>query len=273
MEALGLRTRVLEAGEAGSSEAVVFLHGSPGSANHWDHYLPQVGAFARAVAFDLPGFGLSDKPADWEYSPGSFAAFIAATLNELGVARAHLVMSDLGGVGLVWAAAHPDAFASAVIMGTGILIDYRWHLIARLHRIPLVGELVAGGGRLGLGLALSLFDRAPRRVPRELIATWRRGYGWGTRRAMLRFYRSSPASALERLAPGLRRLDRPALALWGAHDPFVPAEQAERQRASFPSAEVVVLPDSGHYVHLDDPEGAAAAILPFLRSQLGASTT
>jgi pimeloyl-ACP methyl ester carboxylesterase len=72
------------------------------------------------------------------------------------------------------------------------------------------------------------------------------------------------------LAPLLAPLDRPALVLWGAHDPFVSVEQAANQRESFPRAEVVVLDDSGHWPFLDDPDRAAAAIVPFLRGQLDA---
>jgi pimeloyl-ACP methyl ester carboxylesterase len=267
LNALGLHTRVLEAGAGGDEEAVVFLHGSPGSANHWDDLLPRVGAFARAVALDLPGFGEADRPADWDYSPSSYATFIAGALSELGIRRAHLVMHDIGGVGVVWAAAHPEAFAGAVLIDTGVLIGYSWHLVARLHRMPVAGALVARGARLGLRPVMRFFDRAPRRLAGDVIERWSREYDWGTRRAMLRFYRSTPASAFERLAPSLRQLDRPALVLWGAHDPFVPVEQAERQRESFPSAEVVVLEDSGHYVHLDDPGGTAQVVVPFLRRQ------
>ena len=70
---------------------------------------------------------------------------------------------------------------------------------------------------------------------------------------------------MQLLQPALSTLDPPTLVIWGAHDPAVPVEQAERQRESFPSAEIVVLPDSGHWPMLDDPAGVAAALLPFLR--------
>jgi pimeloyl-ACP methyl ester carboxylesterase len=270
LSALGMRTRVLEAG-SGREEAVVFLHGSPGSANHWDDLLPRVAAFGRAVAFDLPGFGRADRPADWDYSASSYALFIAGALSELGIGHAHLVMSDIGGAGVVWAAAHPDAFASAVIIDTGVLIGYRWHAVARLHRTPLVGRVAARTARLGFRPVMRFYDRGSRKLPRGLIERWWRDYDWGTRRAMLRFYRSAPGSALARIAPTLRRLDRPALVLWGAHDPFVPVAPAARQRESFPGAEVVVLQESGHYPHLDDPAGVAQAIVPFLKRQLSAS--
>jgi pimeloyl-ACP methyl ester carboxylesterase len=98
-------------------------------------------------------------------------------------------------------------------------------------------------------------------------------YDRGTRRAAMRFYRATPAEVMGALTSVLRPLNRPALVLWGANDPFVPVEQADRQRVSFPSAKVVVLADSGHWPHIDDPESAARVIAPFLRDQLGAQRT
>src|SRR5918999_1694324 len=151
LSALGLQTHVLEAGNPGAEEAVVFIHGGPGSAIDWDRFLPQVGEFGRAVAFDLPGFGKADKPGNWSgYLSSGWATFIAAALNKLRIRRVHLVANDLGGdAALTWAVAHPDNFASAVLINTGFLIGYRWHFLANLHRAPLLGQVVALTGRIG----------------------------------------------------------------------------------------------------------------------------
>lgn len=270
LSALGLRTRVLEAGPTGSEEAVVLLHGAPGSADDWRDLLPEVGRFARAVAFDLPGFGRADRPASSEYSFPAFALFIAAALNELGVSRAHVVMGDIGSAGAFWAAAHPNAFASVVLVNGGVLVGYRWHALARLHRLPVIGNLVAACARPALPSAIRVYNRGGRKLPAEALERWRRDYDWGARRALLRFYRSTHPAAMARLAPALRAHDTPALVVWGARDRFTPAEQAERQRQSFPNAEVVMLEESGHYPHVDDPDGVARVILPFLRRQLPA---
>ena len=72
----GLSTPVLEAGPEGASEAVVFVHGNPGSSGDWAALVDAVGEFARAVAFDNPGFGKADKPKDFDYNVGSYATFI-----------------------------------------------------------------------------------------------------------------------------------------------------------------------------------------------------
>jgi pimeloyl-ACP methyl ester carboxylesterase len=266
LSALGLHTRLLEAGPAHAVKAVLFIHGGPGSAEDWTDLMGQVGAFGRAVAFDLPGFGHAEKPAQWGYHGAGWATFIAAVLNRLRVERVHLVLNDLGGDGgLAWAAANPQACASVVLINAGVLIDYRWHAVAKLHRTPLAGQLAALTGGVGLRSIMRLYEP---RLPASVVDRWRRDYDLGSRRAVLRFYHATPAAAGERLRADLRALDLPALVLWGAEDRFVPVEQAERQRESFPSAEVFVLEQSGHYPQLSAPARVADKAIPFLRHQL-----
>jgi pimeloyl-ACP methyl ester carboxylesterase len=268
LEVLGVRTAVRSVGNP-SAEAVVFLHGNPGSAHDWDELLAAVGPFAHGVALDLPGYGQAEKPADWDYGAGAYCMFIHAALRRLRITRAHLVMHDLGGVALLWGVANPQAFASAVLIGTGVPIGFRWHPLARLYRAPVLGELMtAAAPRWVFNGFMRFYNPQPRKLPQPFVDQLYSGYDLGTRRAGLRFYRASPPSAFERLAPSLRELDVPALVLWGAHDVGIPVEQAERQRASFPSAEVVVLPDSGHWPFIDDPASAHRAIIPFLERQL-----
>ncbi|HYU60422.1 MAG TPA: alpha/beta hydrolase [Solirubrobacterales bacterium] len=270
LEAIGMRTPLVEAGPEKASEAVVLLHGNPGSREDWRQLLPAIGEVGRAIAFDLPGFGGADKPGYLDYSAGTYATFIGAAIERLGVERAHLVMHDLGGTGLLWAAAHPSAVGSLCLIDTGILLDFRWHWTARMYRAPLIGGLmVRTTTRSGFRAAMRLYNPQPRPLPEDAIERMWRDYVPATRRAAQRFYRATPAEVMQLLRPALSALDPPALVIWGAHDPAVPVEQAERQRESLPSAEVVVLGDSGHWPMLDDPAGVEAALLPFLRRHVG----
>jgi pimeloyl-ACP methyl ester carboxylesterase len=263
---MGMRTRVLEAGPTGD-EAVVFIHGAPGSANDWDYFLPRVGGFARAVAFDLVGFGRADKRPYLGYSGPVWATFVQHVLNELGIRRVHVVANDLGGEAAThWAAAHPDAFASAALLNTGTLIRYRWHAIAQLSRLPVFGTLSVLLGGVLMRPALRLYEP---RLPRVVLDRWRGEHDWASRRAIRRFYRSGPIRTTSLVTEPLRRLDRPALVVWGARNRFVPARHADDQRRSFPHGEIVVLSDEGHYAHLRAPEMVAERLLPFLRAQVG----
>ena len=263
---MGIRTRIFEAGPQ-DDEAVVFIHGAPGSAADWEPYLPQVGEFARAVAFDLVGFGRAGKPPRLGYSGPVWATFVQHVVTALGIRRVHLVANDLGGEAAThWAAAHPDAFASIALVNTGTLIRYRWHAVAQFSRLPVAGAASVLLGGVFMRPALRLYEPP---LPPHVLARWRREYDWSSRRAIRAFYRSGPVRTTSLVVDTLRELDRPALVIWGAGNRFVPPKHAEDQRSSFPRADVHILPGEGHYAHVRAPEAVAERLLPFLRLQTG----
>jgi pimeloyl-ACP methyl ester carboxylesterase len=273
LRVLGIRTRVIEVGPPASSEVVLLLHGNPGSAEDWAFVQPRLARLARAVAIDLPGFGDADRPRAWDYSPLSYAEYVGELIRELGVERVHLVMHDLGGLALLWAVNNPEQFASAVLINTGNLIGFHWHRVARAYRRAGVGELlVALTSRKFFRVALARLNPQPRQLPADVVERIWADYDRGTRRAAMRFYRATPAESMGLLAPMLRTLDRPALAIWGRHDPFIPAEQAHLQRDSFPDAEVVVFEDSGHWPHVDNAQRVTDEIARFLERQFEPSS-
>src|SRR5215208_2949436 len=59
----GVATRVVQSGPAWAEDAVVFVHGNPDSARDWDDLVAAGGKFTRTVAFDVSGYGQSDKTA------------------------------------------------------------------------------------------------------------------------------------------------------------------------------------------------------------------
>ena len=265
----GVRTPIIQAGPADADEAVVFIHGNPGSSQDWTALVDRVGAFGRAVAPTMPGYGSADKPENFDYTVQGYARHLEGIIQELGIRRVHLVLHDFGGLwGLAWAAAHPDEFASVTLVDIGVLPDYRWHYLARIWRAPVLGELfMATSTRPAFHL---LFKHGnPRGLPKEMINRMYDDFDSGTRRAVLELYRSTDAEDIaQKLAAALRPLDRPALVIWGAHDPYLPVRYAERQREVFPQAEVAILAHSGHWPFADDPDRVADLIIPFLRRSL-----
>ena len=91
-------------------------------------------------------------------------------------------------------------------------------------------------------------------------------YDRRTRRAVLKVYRDTddPGSAGDAFAEEMAPRDIPALVIWGEHDAYLPAEYATRQRDAFPSAEIHVLPASGHWPFADAPETVERLVLEFL---------
>ena len=266
----GVRSPLLEFGSRDVSEAVVFVHGNPGSSRDWERLARGVGEFGRAVAMDMPGFGAADKPPNFDYSVSGYARFLGRLLGELGIRRAHLVMHDFGGPwGLAWAAANPQGIASVTCINTGVLLGYRWHYLARIWQTPVLGELFMASTTKA-GMRLLLRHGNPRGLPADYFDHVYKTFDRGTQHAVLRLYRNTrnTEEGARQFKEALRPLDLPALIVWGAHDPYISVEFAERQRQVFSRAEIRILPGSGHWPFADDPDAVAKAVLPFLRRQL-----
>ena len=270
----GVGGPVLHAGPPDAREAVVFLHGNPGSGDDFRDLLRETGTFARAVAPDMPGFSRADKPRDFRYDLAGYADHLQGLLDQMGIDRVHLVLHDLGGPwGLEWASRNPNRVASVTVITTGAFIGYRWHLLARIWRTPVLGELFLATANRPLFRVLTNRGQK-RKLPRAFLDhMYDVNFTRPTRRAVLKVYRNSPRPAEDgaRHASALRPHDIPALVLWGAHDPYLGLQLAEAQREAFPSAQVVVLEDSGHWPFADDPEATRDAVVPFLRRQVTSS--
>ena len=265
----GLRSPALMAGDARSPDAIVFVHGNPGSSQDWRDLMEQVAPFSRALAVDMPGFGKADKPADFDYTVSGYARHLGLLIASQRIRRVHLVLHDLGGPwGLSWAAEHLDQVASLTLINIGIQPGYRWHFMARLWRMPIVGELVmATTSHLGMRLAMRRGN--PRGLPAAYFDEMYSNFDSATRQAVLKLYRhtNDPGDASDRLARVLTPRRLPATVVWGARDPYVPVRYAEMQRQFFDVDRIVILQDSGHWPMVDNPAAVAEAVVPFLRMQ------
>jgi pimeloyl-ACP methyl ester carboxylesterase len=270
----GIGSPVIEAGPRDAREAVVFVHGNPGSSTDWTALVEKAGELGRAVALDMPGFGKADKPRGFQYHVSSYADFLQGALTELAVERVHLVVHDFGGpFGLVWGLQHPEAWASVVLINVGIMPGYRWHTMARRWRTPVLGELLqAWIPRSGWRRAMQKAN--PKGLPAEFVDKMYDDYDRGTRRTVLKLYRATPdpGDTARELGAAMHELHKPALVVWGAKDPFIGVEFAERQRDFFEVQDVAILPESGHWPFQDDPQAVERVVLPFLRQQLASGS-
>jgi pimeloyl-ACP methyl ester carboxylesterase len=269
----GIRTLMREAGPADSPEAVVFLHGNPGSSEDFAELMPHIGDFARALAPDMPGYGQSERPVAFEYTVEGFARHVDAVMRHFGVKRAHLVLHDFGGPwGLAWAAAHPDRVASLVLINVGVLPGYRYHKFARLWRTPFLGELSAFATTRAI-FKLALNRDNPKPLPEAILDRMFDQWDRPTRRAVLSLYRATPPSAVSSVRQGEALLPHalPALVIWGRGDRYVPVRYADVQKRFF-DASVHVIDDAGHWPMIDEPDRTCALVLPFLRGRVGAAS-
>jgi pimeloyl-ACP methyl ester carboxylesterase len=266
----GTQAPMLEAGPPEASEAVVFVHGNPGSSSDWTALVDAAGAVGRAVAIDMPGFGKAHAPPGFGYDVDSYAAFLEAARVQLGIERVHLVVHDFGGpFGLYWGLQHPQQWASVVLMNVGVMPGYKWHALAKRWRTRVLGELFhAFIPRAAWRREMQRNN--PKGLPAAFVEKMYDDYDRETRRTVLKLYRNTPdpGDTAAELGAALAQLRKPAFVIWGGADPFLSVEYAERQREFFDVQDVAILPDSGHWAFQDDPERVRELLLGFLASQL-----
>jgi pimeloyl-ACP methyl ester carboxylesterase len=270
LEVGGTRTRVNMAGPSDASEAVVFVHGNPGSADDWEKLVAAAGEHMRAVSFDLPDFGDTVAPTGFQHTVEGYSAFLGELIEALGIERVHLVLHDFGGpIGLAWVAGNLDRVASITLIDIGIMPGYRWHRLARLWRTPVLGEIFqATATRSAFRWLVARGE--PQGLPSDFTNRMYDHYDKRTRSAVLALYRATPepGEGAAEFAALLAPRDIPALVIWGEHDAYVPSSYAVRQREAFPSAEVHVLPASGHWPFADAPDIVQRLLVDFLSARV-----
>lgn len=271
LEVRGVRSPVYEAGPEASDEAVVFVHGNPGSSRDYADLVEQLGESVRVVAPDMPGYGKADRPRDFSYTVEAYADHLQGLLEQLNVRRAHLALHDMGGLwGLCWAAAHADQVRSLILFNMGVLPGYTYHKFGRLWRTPLLGELSYAITTRGMFKRLLNADN-PRPLPEAFLDRMYDDSDRGLQRAVLAHYRATPdpAGISVRYASVLAPRRLPALVIWGAGDAYVPVRYAQRQREWF-DAEVHELPEIGHYPMIEEPDLVRKLVSDFVSRQFSA---
>ena len=246
---------------------LVLAHGFAGSARWFDRLAPLLAGSRRVVRVDLLGHGGSAKPGGG-YAIEDHARHVAAALDALGVQRATMVGHSFGGAVLVaLAEARPDLVERLVVMDEGPDTSKRFAstpLTAELPYVPVLGELlhrvapdsvVRDGFKdafaPGFDLAAGFDD--PDQVVHDFRAM--------TFASSKRSWRAESAFLSETpLDERVRRLDLPALVVFGEHDRFFRAGACAEAFGSVPNAAVEVLPGVGHSPPVEAPERVAELI-------------
>ncbi|MSO74067.1 MAG: alpha/beta fold hydrolase [Alphaproteobacteria bacterium] len=219
--------------EKGVGAPVLFLHGNPDTADMWSGVIDRLSDRFRCIALDLPGFGRSGAPSNFETSLGGLGRFVGDFVSAYGLeGPLDLVMHDFGGpFGLPWAIRNPERIRRKALTNTIFFSDYRWHPWARVWRTPVLGEI-------SVALMIwPLFVHEMRRgSPNLSEAHLRATFRYITpqmKRMVLQLYRAldpaNYASWEQELLSLTARV--PTCVLWGDRDPYVAPRFADRYGA------------------------------------------
>ncbi|MDO3639885.1 alpha/beta fold hydrolase [Mycolicibacterium arseniciresistens] len=267
--------------DAGEGETLLLIHGMAGSSQTWREVMPRLSRHYRVIAPDMLGHGQSGKPRT-DYSLGAFAVWLRDFLDELGVESVTIVGHSLGGgIAMQFLYQHPEYCNRLVLISSGGLgQDVGW--ILRLLSAPgaeLVMPVIAPSPVLAAGNKVrSWLSSAGLRSPRgaEIWNAYSSFADRQTRDAFLKTlrsvvdYRGQAVSALSRLQ---LRTELPSLAIWGERDEIIPVQHAHDAQAVRPGNRLEVLPDVGHFAHVEAPNQVIDLIEDFIATTTPALRT
>ena len=249
--------------EAGTGPVVLLLHGNPDTHTVWSPVIDRLAPAHHCVAPDLPGFGKSTAPPDFDCSLENQGAWVAGLVDALGLRRVHLVVHDVGGpYGLAFASKHAERIASLTIFNTNFFPDYKWHFWARVWRTRVLGEMAMAIANRPL--FIREMKRGSPHMTKEYASAAYDEFGKSTRKMVLRWYRASDPKALVGWDTALLEAtaSTPKQVLWGDRDPFIPSATADR----YGTTAVQHFADCGHWVMIENPEVAATSIAKLVAS-------
>jgi haloalkane dehalogenase len=240
-------------------------HGNPTWSFLYRNLILRLRGRFRCVAMDYPGFGLSDRPDGYRYTPAEHAAIVSRLVDHLGLDGFIVMGQDWGGpIGMAVATQRAGRVAGLAFMNT-------WFWDRPAHHAA-VQPVMASWPLQRRILERDFFVERilPRSVSHPLEAEELEHYRRtqptpAARRGVAEFLRQILAAGgwLERLALQAPRAlgDKPVLLVWGIKDRgFGSRKVIARWQRYFPAAEVVVLPEANHFIQEDAPDEIAAAV-------------
>jgi haloalkane dehalogenase len=251
--------------DEGQGPPLLLLHGNPTWSFLYRDVICGLRDRYRCLAVDFPGFGLSQPPPGYGFTPTEHAAVLERFVLELELDGVTLMVQDWGGpIGFAVATRQPARFAAFVIantwawprsdLGTQLFARFLGGPIGRrliLNRNLFVEKILPGGVRR-------------RRLPEAVMNAYRGPFPTpGSRIPTAVFPREILASRpflaeVERALPTVG--GRPALIVWPTADVAFRARERRRWERTFPDHRTVLMPGAGHYVQEDAADEIVVAV-------------
>jgi pimeloyl-ACP methyl ester carboxylesterase len=256
--------------EAGEGDPVVLLHGIPESWQCWQHQIPTLASQFRVLAFDLKGYGLSDKT-DGDYSAANVASELLECLDAIGVERFRLAGHDWGVMIadniINLAPERVERYARCCLSlhcyDARNSLHHQWNAenpeaATRLMRKP--GAFV----RVWMESSCKPELLPPKDEIESIVAEFAHP---GVAESVPRYFRDIPKN----VAVDYSKFTMPVLYVHGEHDPRQPIEYCRGMEDHLPGLEAILVLDSGHFVTRERPAEMTNALMWFFNSMLGSA--
>lgn len=258
--------------DKGEGIPIVLTHGNPDWSFLNRKIVKEMSGEARLIAYDLPGFGFSDTPENYNFTPQEHVEWISTLIFEhLKLDKFIIVVQDWGGpTGLSIATTHPESIYGVVISNTWAWeVEGDFKIFSYLMRTPIMERLIINRNYFAADLLPQHINETSANNKAVTDAYAMAFPTPESRRGTLEFPQqvTIAASWLKELEGRLHTLsDKPVEFIFGLKDLTVGSpENREKWRSHFPDANIQLLPDADHFTQEDNPESFAIALRRILR--------
>jgi pimeloyl-ACP methyl ester carboxylesterase len=257
---------------------MMLIHGFGNEAHIWEDFAPKVAEHYRVLALDLRGHGESAWDPKGGYDYPNHVADLEAVTAQLNIERMVLVGHSLGGrVSMLYAGRHPEKLAGLVIVDSAPELDARGivriQMEVKEHSDPSFASVAEYENLLAHNYPVATPSALERMAKHGLK---QRDDG----RYVLRMdtkYRSATAGQMnpdemaERekqnttaMWAALEKLECATLVVRGAASDIMSPDVADRMVEDvLPNGQIAIVPQAGHSVMTDNPDGFASAVCEF----------
>lgn len=287
---LDVRGFPMHVAEAGDGPPLVLVHGWPEFWATWEPVMQRLEGRFRLIAPDLRGFGESGNPDDGpsdRAGADTHADDVAALMDALGLDSAGFVGHDIGAYVLQrLAIRHPDRVARLLFFNCPTHgVGTRWRDPAQIneiwyqsfHQMPFAASLVGASRDTCRAYFRHFLQHWSHRKDAfdGVLERWVDNFlRPGNLQGGFNWYISQNEGRLATMAgtaPKPPVIDQPTRVCWGRHDPVLRAAWTDVLPDYFSDLSVGFAEDCGHFVHMEDPDLAAAEITAFFGGDQGAA--
>ncbi len=282
LEVNGLNIRYLETGgdviiddgairreQLPPRDHLLFIHGLGSSADRWLDIPDALSLLGfHVIALDLPGFGLSDKPENMDYTIGQFVQIVASAADKAGIIesnkRLSIVGHSLGGyIGTQLAIEYPNLVNKLVLIDTSGMLDGPTSLLQQYL------ETALNPSKQAVKAVFEQLVADPIRIPDTLVNAfiYRIINMQGSKDAFKSaFYNSVYTNVGVENLKQIGNNDIPVLIIWGRQDRLIPLQYSKIFQEAIKSSQVVIVEDAGHAPFTEKPAIVCELLRRFLSS-------
>jgi pimeloyl-ACP methyl ester carboxylesterase len=254
--------------EIGSGIPVVFVHEFAGDYRSWESQLRYFARGYRCIAYNARGYPPSEVPDGEHYSQDRARDDIRAVLDALKIDHAHIVGLSMGGfAALHFGFTYPQRARSLVVAGCGYGAAPN-----QRQQFAEEAESAARNFEAGMAKAAEAYALGPTRVQfqnkdprgwREFVDQLAEHSSEGSARTMRGVQKRRPS--LFDLVDKMKTIAVPTLVMTGDED-WPCLEPALLMKRTIPTAALVVMPNAGHTINLEEPAAFNQHLAEFFRA-------